>query len=604
MTTMPPFALRNGVRRQRIFPFRGKGKGRGAIFPATCGFVFALLSGALPAGADSSRPPPPKPDDRKAAVRDLLFDRTHGLLPYPFPAETSLEELDRVLAGKFDTVGILFCGPYRGGEIDFDSLDRVLERIARAGSTTLLNVMPRFLESEGIRDRLSDGRVLAHAWNRSPNYAILDVFDPEQTAKFRGYLAAVGERYGHDERIAGFTIHWGYLGETGFFIGDFTKDSALLGTVSAGYSVHALRAFNAWRGKRGLDPVPSLPDPTAPSPEFVRFMRFRYEAVSKFQADAVETLKRATDRPVGIFAYLPADKASYARAWTSTPNADFYRSAASAATYDLSRTLSDSAIGWEDSGLHAGGWDFSFAAIRRDEIRMMALGAVFHAMWYRGYETESAWERGLYERICRFIREEAPRIRSRLRPEPPIVGLFLPTWSCAAWPPRSAEQPFLPSERLLRFIRLHVGIVESFGVPYRLLVESDLEDPASYADLRLVLIVAGDRLDDALGEEVAGRLRGDEKIAWIDFAGNETPSRTRIRSLFEERGIPIRLDHEGDLPIVGRVGNAVFNFRGEPTEVRFATAGGTTNRLLRGHEVLLLDDPRPPAREESPPDPG
>lgn len=554
-------------------------------FRAACPVLTGLALAARAAVADAPLPP---------TVRHLLLHNTHGMLPYAFPRETSFDELDRVLAHRFDIVGISFCGPYSGGVIDFAALDAAVRRIHDAGSQTLVHLMPRFLPDEAVGDTLNDGTRIPHAWNRNPNYAVIDVFDPAQTAKFNDYLARVAERYGNDPRIAAFCIGWGFQGETGFFTGDFNAGFEKMGSVSAGYSDHALRTFNAWRGQHDRPEIDALPQPSLADadPVYVDFMRFRSRWIAnRFQADAARAMKRHTAKPVGLFAYLPAGKESYARNWVSTPNADFYRSAGSAASYDNARTLSDSGIGWEDSRLHAGRWDFTFAAMRRDQLRMMAHGAAFHAMFCRHYTNEPQWEPGVYDKVARFIRDEAPDLRTRIRTVPPDIGLLLPTWSCAAWPGRSEAQPFLPAEDLLRFIRQHVGIVESFGLRYRLLTEDDLVRPEAWKDVRLILVVAGNRLEPALDDDTLKALREATNVAWLDFTG-QAPSRAAVRAILRRRGVPVFFDHDGDLPIAGMVGNIVFNWRPEPTRVRYATATGPVDQTLGPHEVVFLDDVR------------
>lgn len=524
-------------------------------------------------------------------VEDFLHGATHGFLPYAFPAETRWEELDQVLSRGFDTVGVTFCGPYAGGAIDFGVLDEAVRRIDATGARALLHIMPRFELSEGIADTLSDGSVLRHVWNQSPHYSVIDVFCATQAARFNRYLELAADRYGDDSRVAGFCIDWGFQGETGFFTGDFNAGHERMGTVSAGYSNHALDTFNRWRAVRGAAPVAALPIPSATgsSAEFVDFMHFRHDWLSeRFQAEAVRAMKARTDKPVGTFAYLPAGKESYARNWCPVPAADFYRSAGSAASYDNRRTLSDSGIGWEDSLLHGGVWDKTSAAMIRDQWRMMAHGAAFHAMWCRHYEAEPGWEPGLYNRVAAFIRDEAPAARRQIRPATATVGLFLPTWSCAAWPGHSEAQPFLIRADLNHFIRRHVGIVESFGLSYDLLTEADLADPACLDAYELVLLVAANRLDVALGEAAARSLHSRPHVRRVDYEGNP-PTRSGIRDLLVEAGIPLYLDHDGEDPLAGRVNNVLFNFGNAPVRVRLAGRDGVETVALGAHEVRVLE---------------
>ncbi|MCP6726238.1 hypothetical protein NL526_29695, partial [Klebsiella pneumoniae] len=79
---------------------------------------------------------------------------------------------------------------------------------------------------------------------------------------------------------------------------------------------------------------------------------------------------------------------------------DFYRSAGSASSFDIGRTLLDSGVGWEDAELHDGKWDFTAACMRRDEARQIARGGAFHAMHVRVYTMEPQWEPGIYDKVC------------------------------------------------------------------------------------------------------------------------------------------------------------------------------------------------------------
>jgi len=528
----------------------------------------------------------------------LLHGYRHGYLPYALPRETGFAELDIVASKGFDVVGVGFCGPYdsraRPGPIDFSKLDEAVARLARRGIKTLIHLNPRFVESEGIGDVLNTGRRVRHVWNKNPNYAMLDVFDEQQVAKFNDYLVRAARRYGKDDRVVGFCIGWGYQAETGFYTGDFVSEPRQMGSASAGYSPNALREFNRWRVRGGLQPVDALPQPSTgrQSQTFIDFMHFRYEYVGRvFQAGAVAAMQRVTDKPIGLFGYLPAGKESYARAWCATPNADFYRSAGSAGSYDIPRTLIDSGIGWEDSLLHAGRWDFTAACMRRDEVRMMAHGGVYHAMYCRVYATEPQWEKDIYAKVSDFLLHND--VAGRIRRYPATVALFLPTWSCAAFPGRSAEQPFLPPEPVLEFIRKHVGIVESFGLRYKLITEDDLARPETLERYELIIVVAGNHLDRILPAETRTRLRSLAGFLALPFTG-AGPSRSVLRDELRRRGVRYYLDYESDQPVAGMVNNVVLNFSPEPVRVLLADADGKPRPLtLAGHEYRFCSDPKP-----------
>ncbi len=334
-----------------------------------------------------------------------------------------------------------------------------------------------------------------------------------------------------------------------------------------------------------------MPSTAEQSREYIDLMHFRFDWLSNhFQAGAVRAMKQYTEKPIGVFAYLPSGKESYARNWCPTPGADFYRSAGSAASYVLPRTLSDSGIGWEDSMLHAGRWDFTFAAMRRDELRMMAHGAAFHAMFCRVYDTEPQWEKDIYDKMAAFIKSDAPQLRSRIIHEKTDVGLFLPTWSCAAWPGKSAQQPYIPMDGVHGFIRLHTGIIESFGLRYRLVTEEDLAQANGCSDLNLVFIVAGNHLNKALGDKIVKQLKSDPRYAWVTYDG-QNPARSAIRAILEKSQIPIYLDYDSEDPIAGMVNNVLFNWKPESVEVRYRANGNSMMRTLEGHEVEFVEKP-------------
>ena len=425
----------------------------------------------------------------------------------PLPAETTLQEIESVARRGFDAVGVSFVGPYNGGQIDFSTLDAAVELVAKYKARTVLHLAPRFSEGDRMGDTLHNGTFLPHVWNRSPHYSVVDIFDPRQQTLFFDYLARVAQRYGHDKRIAGFALGWGYMGETGFFFGDFLSDFTQIGATCAGYSEHALRAFNRWRTSQRLTPLETLPLPTVEhqSADYIAFQRFRAEWVRDvFQRGMVGAVKAHTNVPVGIFGYVAANPNNYARCWQSTPNADFYRSAASASSFDITHTLLDSGVGWEDAELHDGKWDFTAACMQRDEARQIARGAAFHSMYIRVYKTEPQWEPDIYDKICTFLKTQTlPR---QIRRENSTVALYQPSWGTAALPAQSAKQPFLPNHAHAAHITKMIGLVESFGLPYRLITEADLMDPNRLRPYQHLILPLWNMMDRILDPEAYRRL--------------------------------------------------------------------------------------------------
>jgi hypothetical protein len=558
-------------------------EGRGEGFEVLC-ILAHILAGTLVA----------------SPAEQFLHGYKHGFCPYALPRETTYEEILEVADQNYDAVGVIFCGPYNGGDIDWSTLDHIVEALSDSDVKTVIHANPRFHEWEEISDVLNTGERITHVWNRNPNYSIIDVFDPAQRRKFYDYLERCAARYGENPDVIGFCILWGYQGETGFYNGDFLTDFSLIGSECAGYSPHALTEYNNWRDKHGLPPLDSLPQPRTDrqSDDYVDWMRFRDWYVAEiFQRSAVDAMKAETDRPIGLQAYLPASPENYARNWCFTPNADFFRSAGSTASYDLPKTLVDSAIGWEDAWLHAGKWDYTFACMRRDEIRQMARGAVFHGMWCRLYETEPQWEENIYTKVSRFLVNQ--EVSDEVVPTTPTVGLFQPTWATATFPSRGERWPFLPPVEAREHICKMTGLVESFGLSYRLVTEADLLEPRRMEDLTWLLLPMSDMAERFLGLEATDRLLSDPRTVAIPYRPGPM-RRAEVRSLLESHGIPIGLDYDGELPICGRIHNLVYNWTPEDQTVRIPSADGATTLELGPHECVLLDGTGKPTRSLDP----
>jgi hypothetical protein len=527
----------------------------------------------------------PAPAAAAADVHSFLRLR-HAWCPYALPAETTLEEIETVARRGFDVVGVSFVGPYNGGNIDFTALDAAIALAAKHDARTLIHLAPRFSEQDQMSDTLHDGTLLPHIWNRSPNYSVADIFDSRQTRLFTDYLSRVAQRYSRDSRVAGFALGWGYMGETGFFIGDFLADYSRIGATSAGYSEAARREFNRSRVGNGLNPLEKLPLPSVErqSDDYIAFQRFRAEWVRDvFQQEMVAAVKAHTACPVGIFGYIAANPNNYARCWQSTPNADFYRSAGSASSFDITRTLLDSGVGWEDAELHDGKWDFTAACMRRDEARQIARGGAFHAMYVRVYTTEPQWEPGIYAKVCDFLKSQT--LWREVRREAATVALYQPTWGMAAVPGQSARQPFLPDQRRARHLTKMIGLVESFGLSYRLITEADLLEPSRLRSYRHLLLPMWDMLDRLVGGEAYRRLAADRRVVPLPLA-DRPYSRTEFRAFLLRAGIAPRLDFEADTVLAGRTANLVYNWTNAPLRVNAHDASAPLD--LGPHEFRLV----------------
>jgi hypothetical protein len=534
-----------------------------------------------------------------ATVREtqsFLRDHRHAWLPYPFPYETSTNELARLLAYDFDAIGLLFAGSYHGGKIDFSQLDTGIGMVAAKGKQVVLHLTPRFDESDGVFDRLSDGSILTNQWNKNPNAAMIDLFDAQQRKKFCHFLELCARRYGHDPRVIGFVIGWGYMGETGFYIDDYLTDFSRIGSVASGYSPHALNEFNRWRRRQHLPEVRELPMPSTAGQtrDYILFHQFRSEFAGEvFQREAIAGVKAYTRKPVGTFGYISVNVANYGRDWTSTSNADFYRSAAAAASFDLQRTLVDSGVGWEDNELHDGSWNFTLACLQRDIARQIARGAVHHAMPVRVYETEPQWETNLFPRLSQFLISQ--KLVDKVRPTSATVALFQPTWAAAALPSRSATNLFVPKGGVQRHLSKTVGLVESFGLPYELITERDLFSSARLRRYTHIIVPMWDLMPQVLGEKAFAKLARDSRVIPTPLQNKPAP-RSKFRELLKQHRIATRLDFDSEQILAGRVHNLIFNWSDQPLTLKVPES--KQKLLLQPMEYRFLE--RSGAREEFP----
>ena len=527
--------------------------------------------------------------DIDARTDAFLHNYRHGYCPYVLSRETNLEEIKIVADQGFDAVGVAFAGTYNNGKIDWSKLDEAVEMLKKDGRKVVVHLFPRFAESEGVSDVLNTGKRITHLWNKSPNYSMLDIFDPSQKAKFCDYLALAAQRWGANPAVIGFVFGWGYQGETGFYNGDFLADFSLMGTECAGYSEFALIEYNRWRRDHGKAPIQALPQPSVErqTDDYIDWMHFRYWYTGEvFERASVDAIKAKTDKPVGTFAYLPASVENYARAWSFVPNADFFRSAGSASSFDNTRLLQDSAIGWEDAWLHDGRWNFSVKRMMCDEARMIAHGAAFHAMYFRGYDSEPQWESDVYQKISKFILTH--QVRDQIEFCKPTVALFQPTWSVAALPARSDKQPFLPKVEHRHHIEWMVGLVESFGLPYRLVVEEDLMNPDRLKDFELIIVPMADVAPRFLGTSRAEELITGPRVLPIPLR-SEPLTRSQLKSMLKSRGASVHFDYDGETPTAGRVNNLVFNWTPERITVRALWNGEWLELRLDANGYQILD---------------
>ena len=497
----------------------------------------------------------------------FLRDHRHAWLPYPFPSETATTELSRLLHYDFDTIDLSFAGSYHGGHIDFSALDAAVRLIGGKGKRVVLTLTPRFDATDGVFDRLSDGSVITNVPYKNPNASMIDIFDPQQRGKYGDYVASCIRHYQNDPHMAGYILGWGYMGETGLFIGDYLENFNLIGSVASGYSEHALEEFNRWRAGLGLPALGQLPMPSVAgnSADYILFHRFRCEFVGGvFQKEAVARAQALTPKPVGTWGYLSVNAGNYGRNWALTPNADFLRSAVSAASFDLRRTLLDSAMGYEDHELSDGPWRYTTACVECALARQIAHGGFIHAMPIRDYD-KPPWETNFFPRIADFVVNQK-QLAAQVRATPPDVALFQPTWSFAALPVRGANNLFVPRTDAQNRCEKMIGLAESFGLPYQLITERDLLQPRSLRKFRHILIPLWDLMPEILDKKIYTKWASDARLVPIP-SGNKMMTRSEFRDLLRARDIPMKLDFDSDRILAGRVNNLIFNWNDQPTRV-------------------------------------
>jgi len=523
----------------------------------------------------------------KEEPQRFLRQYRHSWCPYALPRETSLAEIEKVARLGFDTVGMSFVAPYNSGDIDFSRLDEAVRMIAERGQQVVLFLAPRFLDSEGVADQLDNGKIIQHVWDKNPNYSMIDIFDPVQRRKFVDWLKRCAVRYGKDDRVAAFVLGWGYQGETGFYNGDWNTKFEWMGSECAGYSPHALAEFNKWRTKKTLPEVAALPLPslTEQSDDYVLFHRFRSEFIRNvFHREMIGAVKQHTQLAVGIYAYIAASTDSYARDWTDAPNADFYRSAGSTASFDMTRTLIDSGIGWEDSLLHDGKWNFTAACMERDQARQIAKGGVFHAMYVRVYETEPQWENGVFDKVVVFLKTQ--ELDKGIRRTKATVALFQPTWGAAALPGRSEAQKFLPKVEYWHYLDKMIGLAESFGLPYDLVTEWDLLDAARLKRFQHIIVPMWELIPKVVGKVRYRKLANDKRVVRIPLK-EWALTRSEFRDVLKQAGIKTRLDFDSDKILAGRTHNLVYNWDEKPIQVRVPER--EDDITLQPYQYLFVD---------------
>lgn len=524
-------------------------------------FVIALVA-LVSSAALSARVDP---------VEKFLSGQTHCMYPPVVNYASSPKEMARCTADLgYDVVHIGFCGPYNSGNIDTSSVDESLSLLDAKGKKAVLYVNPRFNRDEGICDTLNDGRIITNQWNVGCNAFMVDVFDEAQRGKFADYIARIAQKYGTDDRVAGFVVSWGYMGETGFWIGDFLGDFGLVGTENSGYSKAALVEFNKWRKKHKLAALKSLPlpSPAGQSRDYVLFHRFRAEFVRDvFHRDLIAAAKKHTKKPVGIYNYVSVSTYSGARDWTGSPTADFLRSGGCTASLDMKRTLIETGVGVEDTGLSDGARTANAENLERDMARQIARGNTIMFMYIDSMDSPP-WEKGTIDKLSTWVLTEQKKIEAKMKRTKPLVAVYQPTWGTNALPSQDEKHLFLSKLSYEAYFSRMMSLTESCGVNYVPVTEDDLLEPKklwkSYR--KLILPMWGDCLKLVLGPDLYEAYSKDARVARIPLM-ERAPTRTEFKSYLSAIGIKGRLDYNGEKVVVGMQYNMVYNFDNSPHDV-------------------------------------
>ncbi len=215
--------------------------------------------------------------------------------------------------------------------------------------------------------------------------------------------------------------------------------------------------------------------------------------------------------------------------------------------------------------------------------RQIAHGAAVHFMPIRDYQKSPPWETNYYLRLADFLLTQ--KLAGQILPARAVVALFQPTWSFSALRPRSAANPFVPlPEEQARFAKI-IGLVESFGVPYRLITERDLLEPGRLRKYRHIIVPLWDLMPDILDAPAYARLADDPRIIPIPTGTNRV-TRSEFRELLTTHQVPISLDFDSDLVLAGRVNNLIFNWSGQPLSVKTGNPAQPT--ILEPNEFRLV----------------
>ena len=131
-----------------------------------------------------------------------------------------------------------------------------------------------------------------------------------------------------------------------------------------------------------------------------------------------------------------------------------------------------------------------------------------------------------------------------------------------------------------------IGLVESFGLPYALVTESDLLDPRCLRRFHHIILPMADFLPVIVGDKTATRLARDSRVVPLPLQDRPV-TRSAFREMLRQHQIPFRLNFDSDKILAGRIGNLIYNWGDQPLQVTLPEK--KTDAALEPYGFLFLE---------------
>ncbi|MCW3051083.1 MAG: hypothetical protein JWN14_253, partial [Chthonomonadales bacterium] len=130
-----------------------------------------------------------------------------------------------------------------------------------------------------------------------------------------------------------------------------------------------------------------------------------------------------------------------------------------------------------------------------------------------------------------------------------------------------------------------IGLVESFGLPYRLITEADLMDPKRLRSYKHLILPLWDVLERIVGTDAYRRLTTDKRVLKIPLL-NRPLTRSELRAHLKQAGVSTRLDFDADTVLAGRTSNLVYNWTNAPLTVRVPESPSPLTLAAHAYKIL------------------